>query len=126
MKKKYQVTSAELEILKVVWKLQEATFNQISEELANKVDWKRNTIQTLISRLVDKGTLIVDKINKKPYIYYADISEKDYKRYENKSFLNKLYNGSLNLMLSTFIEDDEISEEDLIKLQDLLKDKNRG
>lgn len=126
MKNKYKVTSAELEVLKVVWKLEEATFNQISQELCKKTNWKRNTIQTLISRLVNKGTLIADKVNKKSYIYYANINEKDYKMSENLSFINRLYNGSLNLMLSTFIEDNQISNDDLTKLKDLLNSKNKG
>lgn len=126
LKNKYKVTSAELEVLKVVWKLEEATFNQISQELCKKTNWKRNTIQTLISRLVNKGTLIADKVNKKSYIYYANINEKDYKMSENLSFINRLYNGSLNLMLSTFIEDNQISNDDLTKLKDLLNSKNKG
>lgn len=126
MKNKYKVTSAELEVLKVVWKLEEATFNQISQELCKKTNWKRNTIQTLISRLINKGTLIADKVNKKSYIYYANINEKDYKMSENLSFINRLYNGSLNLMLSTFIEDNQISNDDLTKLKDLLNSKNKG
>lgn len=126
LKNKYKVTSAELEVLKVVWKLEEATFNQISQELCKKTNWKRNTIQTLISRLINKGTLIADKVNKKSYIYYANINEKDYKMSENLSFINRLYNGSLNLMLSTFIEDNQISNDDLTKLKDLLNSKNKG
>ena len=121
MKGKFQVSEAELEVLKAIWSMEEATSSQIVEKLVNTTDWKPKTIQTLITRLVSKDAINVDKTNKKSYIYTPNISEEEYKKYANDSFLKKLYNGSVNLMISTFIKDNKLSKEDIEDLKKMLE-----
>lgn len=119
-----QITESELEVMKVLWKLNSATSAQIIEKLENQSDWKPKTIQTLITRLVAKEAIEVDKTNKKLYIYYPRISEEQYKSYANDSFLKKIYNGSINMMLSSFIKDKKLSKEDINDLKKLLEEDN--
>lgn len=123
MKGKFQVSEAELEVLKAIWSMEEATSSQIVEKLVNTTDWKPKTIQTLITRLVSKDAINVDKTNKKSYIYTPNISEEEYKKYANDSFLKKLYNGSVNLMISTFIKDNKLSKEDIADLKKMLEEE---
>lgn len=123
LKNKFQVTEAELEILKVIWKNKQTTSKEIVSELLTTTDWKSKTIHTLISRLVEKDIINVDKSNKKSYIYSPNVSEKEYKKVANESFLNKLYNGSVNLMLSTFIKENNLSKQDIQDLKVLLNDE---
>lgn len=123
LKNKFQVTESELEILKVIWKNKQTTSKEIVSELLTTTDWKSKTIHTLISRLVEKDIINVDKSNKKVYIYSPNVSEKEYKKVANESFLNKFYNGSVNLMLSTFIKENNLSKQDIQDLKDLLNDE---
>lgn len=113
MCKETKVTESELEILKVLWKLNKATTSEIVSKLTEKTSWSPRTIQTLISRLSSKEVLGVEKLNRKTYIYYPLISEEEYKNFANKSLLNKLYNGSLNLMLTSFINNTKLTENDI-------------
>lgn len=125
LKNKFQVSEAELEILKVIWKNKQTTSKEIVSELLTTTDWKSKTIHTLISRLVEKDIINVDKSNKKAYIYSPNVSEKEYKKVANESFINKLYNGSVNLMLSTFIKENNLSKQDIQDLKVLLNDENK-
>ena len=95
-----QISEAEIEVMKVLWEKGEATAKEIVNEIEKTNEWKPKTIQTLITRLVGKGAIKTDKINAKSYIYFANITKEEYQSYANKSFMKKLYNGSLNLMLS--------------------------
>lgn len=119
-----QISEAELEVMKVLWKINNGTSGQIIEILEQETDWKPKTIQTLITRLVSKEAIEVDKTNKKSYIYSPKISEKEYKEYANESFLKKLYNGSINLMLSSFIKERKLTKEDINDLKRLLEEEN--
>lgn len=121
MKNKFKVSESELEVLKIIWNKEECTSKEIAEELLNTTKWKEKTIQTLITRLVEKDIVNVDKSNKKPYLYSPNVSEKEYKKFANESFINKLYNGSLNLMLSTFIKEHKLSKKDIDNLKNLLE-----
>lgn len=121
MKNKLQVSESELEVLKVIWDKEISTSKEIVEILLKTTKWKVKTIQTLITRLVEKGVVNVDKANKKAYIYSPNVTEKEYKKFANESFVNKLYNGSLNLMISTFIKENKLSKNDIDDLRNLLE-----
>jgi BlaI family transcriptional regulator, penicillinase repressor len=118
-----QISEAELEVMKILWELQDATSTQVVERFAGTSDWKPKTIHTLITRLVTKEAVIAKKIDGKSYLYSPNISEDHYKSYANKSFLQKLYNGSLNLMLSSFIKEQKLSKEEIDKLKKLLDEE---
>ena len=88
MKNKFRVSESELEVLKVLWNNNPSTSSQIVGKLEHITDWKPKTIQTLINRLVSKEYIKVDKTNKKAYTYYANITEEEYKKDANESFLH--------------------------------------
>lgn len=115
-----KVSDAELEILKALWHMKQGTSSQVVEYLSGKTDWKPKTIQTLITRLTKKEILTVNKDSKKSYVYSPSISEDEYRKFANNSLLNKLYNGSVNSMLSTFIKNTSLSNEDIQSLKNLL------
>lgn len=118
-----QISEAELEVMKVLWEVKEATSTQIVEEFIGKSDWKPKTIHTLITRLVAKGAINASKIDGKSYNYSASISEEEYKSYANNSFLQKLYNGSINLMMASFIKDQKLSRKEMDELRKLLDEE---
>ncbi len=120
MKNMIQISESELEVMKILWNIKSGTSSQIIEKLSITTDWKPKTIQTLITRLVAKGALKVDKSNKKSYIYSPNISENEYKNLASSSFLEKLYNGSINMMVASFIKNKKMSKDDIEELKNLL------
>lgn len=115
-----QISESELEVMKVIWELGSATSSQIVEQLKKTTDWKPKTIQTLITRLASKEAIEVDKSNKKSYIYMPKISEEEYKSFASTSFIEKLYNGSINMMIASFIKNKKMSKDDIEELKNLL------
>lgn len=118
-----QISEAELEVMKILWELKSCTSTQIIDRLAEVSDWKPKTIHTLITRLVSKEAVTAAKIDGKSYIYTPNVSEEDYKRYANASFLHKLYNGSLNLMLASFIKEQKLSKKEIDELKRMLEEE---
>ncbi|PWJ48056.1 BlaI family transcriptional regulator, penicillinase repressor [Faecalicatena contorta] len=52
-----QISEAEFEIMKIVWKHAPISTNEITEKLTAAKTWSPKTMQTLIKRLVTKGVL---------------------------------------------------------------------
>ena len=52
------------------------------------------------------------------------ISENDYKAYANDSFLQKIYDGSINLMLASFVKENKISKADIESLKKMLDEES--
>jgi Predicted transcriptional regulator len=116
------ISDSEWKVMKVIWKKSPISGGEIVEELEADNDWSPKTIHTLIRRLVVKGAITANR-EKTYYSYYAAVSEDECVMEETKTFLEKCFNGSLNLMISNFIKDEKFSEEDIEELQELLNSK---
>ncbi len=120
---KLQITDAEFCVMKALWKNEPCTSNEIVKEVSKNQDWNDKTIRTLINRLISKGAVKAEKNTTKAYIYSSVISKKDYINAENDNFLNKLYGGSVKLMLASFVENNNFTDEEIQNLKDILEGK---
>ena len=127
MKTLPQISEAEFEVMKVIWKHAPISTNEITEKLTRTTKWSPKTIQTLIKRLVTKGALSYEK-QSRVFVYTPLIEEKEYIGQESHSFLERYYDGDITAMLSAYIEDDKLSESEIDTLRSLLAkgSKNRG
>lgn len=120
-----KITDAELEVLKIIWEKEKVTSFDIIEVLKKSKDWNESTIRTLINRLQKKGAIIPIEKNGKTYTYKANILQNEYVVEESKSFVKKLYNGSLQNMLLNFVKSKELSKEDLQNLINLIDEEEK-
>lgn len=122
--KKYEITDAELEIMKVLWKYGELTLNKIVEILSKNENKNKSTIKTLLYRLIEKESVKSITNKTKENTYKATINEEEYLKKANETFLEKLYNGSTNKLLLNFVEEKKISKKDLQDLLDLIESED--
>lgn len=120
-----QISEAEFEIMKVVWKYAPINTNEITQRLTRTTTWSPKTIQTLIKRLVTKGALTYEK-QSRVFVYTPLVKEKDYINQESHSFLKRFYGGNITAMLSAYIENGQLSEDELEKLRSLLSDSSKS
>ena len=127
MKTLPQISEAEFEVMKVIWKHAPISTNEITEKLTRTTKWSPKTIQTLIKRLVTKGALSYEK-QRRVFVYTPLIEEKEYIGQESHSFLERYYDGDITAMLSAYIKDDKLSESEIDTLRSLLAkgSKDRG
>ena len=119
MKALPQISEAEFEVMKVIWKHAPISTNEITDRLTQTTKWSPKTIQTLIKRLVTKGALSYEK-QSRVFVYTPLIEEREYIGQESHSFLERYYNGDITAMLSAYIEDDKLSESKIDALRSLL------
>lgn len=118
------ISDSEWKVMKVVWGKSPISASEIVEKLVADTGWNPKTIHTLIRRLVAKGAITAKK-EKTFYSYYAAVSEDECVKKETKTFLEKCFNGSFNMLISNFIKDEKLSEKDIDELQALLDTKKR-
>lgn len=123
MKENIQVSESEIEVMKLLWENGKMTSTQIVEELLKTTQWKSKTILTLINRLVKKGAVNAEKERGKAFWYTANINEDEYKQEQSNSLINKLFNGSISLMMSNFVKSNNISNEDIEELKRILESR---
>lgn len=118
-----QVSDYELELMKVIWANGgTALYMEIAAALSAKgMEWTKNTIVTLLSRLMDKGLLKANKIGHRNR-YTALVSEGEYQGVQTEQFLVKLYEGNAKGLVSTLIQKDLLTEDDYEELKRFWRD----
>lgn len=80
-----QISEAEFEVMKVVWKYAPINTNEITEKLVQTTNWSPKTIQTLINHLVSKKALTYEK-QSRVFVYTPLVKEDEYIRRESNTF----------------------------------------
>ena len=115
---KNNITESEYEIMKVLWKSNsKLTLGEIMGSLGDK--WARNTVGTLLGRLCEKDAVMAEKCGKSN-LYYAVMKENDYSMSETKSFLSKLYEGSIGNLVACLYENKELSKDEIESLRKII------
>lgn len=120
-----QISDAELDIMKIIWDYDNcALYAQIMEQLeVSGHTWKKNTVITLLSRLVEKGLLKTNKIGRRNE-YKAIITESEYQTSQMKTFVNKFYQGNVRDLVATLIQNEMLNEKDYEELSEFWKEGN--
>ncbi len=120
--KNISIGDAELEIMKVIWKANgPVTSLDIGKEVENR-GWKKTTIATFLTRLMEKGAISGEK-NGKLYYYTPLITEKEYRKSQTKNLIKSLYNGSVRDFAVAFFEEQKLSDDDIKELKAIFEDK---
>jgi len=118
-----KISNSEWRLMKILWDKSPITANEVVATLAETTEWKPKTVKTLLNRLVNKKALGFKKRGR-TYHYFPLVSKTDCTQAERRSFLARIYDGSLKPMLAAFIKDEELSTEDIEELKQILERKN--
>ena len=114
-----KLSDNDFEIMNIIWDEGEVPALEIAVCLAEKKGWKKPTVYTLIDRLIKKGA--IERIEP-DYVCKALINKEDVRTSETAGLLEKLYKGSAKLLVSGFIKEKQLSEEELRELRHLIDD----
>ena len=114
-----KLTASEWNILNCLWEYGPRTVLQIVEEMKRTVGWARSTTITTLSRMEAKGLVRREQANQgKPYI---PLVERDQAALvETHSFLDRVYQGSVGLMMSAMVKQEGLSQQQIAQLRVIL------
>jgi BlaI family penicillinase repressor len=117
-----QISESELEIMKILWENSPLLASKIITSLPNGMNWSDQTIKTFLNRLLKKRAIGYKKSGRS-YLYYPLISYDEYVKVENKSFLQRVYDGAVGMLFSKFLEEENLSEKEIEHLEKILEQK---
>ena len=92
--------------------------------LHQKVGWAKSTTITTLRRMEDKGLVTVEVHGRTKY--YTPALERDKAvRRETRSFLDRVYQGSVGLMVSAMASEKALSQEEIDALYAILKEAEK-
>ena len=122
MKKLPKISDSEWLVMRVFWSKSPLAAQEVFEQLDATTKWKPKTVKTLIDRLVKKGAVKYEKDGRR-YMYYPVVGRDEYVTKERHSFVRRVYGGIAIPMLAAFLEDAELSAEDISELKQILEQK---
>jgi len=114
------LTEQELEIMKVVWRLETATVRNVYEALLERRRIAYTTVMTMMNILETKGHL-KKRYEDRAYIYQPSQPQKQVIRSMVREFVNRVFNGSAEPLLAHLVEDRHLSESDLDEIRRTIK-----
>lgn len=115
------LTQAEWSVMERLWQSGPLTGREVVQHMEQSCGWSRSTTLTLLSRLEAKGALESIPAEKGPKVFSPILRREDAALGETKDFLDRVYQGSLSLMVSALTQKQALSREELDQLYELLK-----
>ena len=123
--KQINLTSAEWNVMECLWESGSITGREATEMLETKMGWNRSTTLTLLRRLEEKGAISSNSEGTKKR-FLPLISRDAAAIQETESFLERVYNGSVSMMLSAMTKKQALSKTEIDELYAMLKDMEGG
>jgi BlaI family penicillinase repressor len=122
MGSKYQISDAEWSIMKIIWSHERITANEIIEILSSDKEWAPKTVKSMLSRLLAKEIIGFIK-DGRSYKYYPLVSSEETIKDETKTFVEKVFDGSVSNLIANFVEHNKFTEEEIDALKQILEKK---
>ena len=117
---KINLSVSEWKLMNRLWDQAPLTIMELTAALREETGWTKNTVITMLSRLEAKGAVRhEDGVRAKQYFPVLD--RENAARAETESFLDKVYGGSLGLMMSAMVESRQLTEADIAELSAILE-----
>jgi len=118
--KRINLSDGEWNIMNVLWEGSPKTITQLTAILNESTGWSKHTVITMLGRMEAKGAVRYEKGDRAKHFYPA-VERTETVLSETESFLDKVYSGSLGLMLNTMVEKNSLSKEEIDELYAILK-----
>ena len=115
-----ELSGAEWNLMESLWEYSPKVGSQIVTDMAARTGWSRSTTLTMLRRMTEKG-LIACEDSGQMKTYAPLIEREEAVRKETENFLNRVYNGSISLLMSGFVERQRLTGKEIEELRQILK-----
>ena len=117
-----QISDAEWQVMKIVWMQGEQTSTDLIRVLAERFDWSKSTIQTLLARLVEKECLTRKKEGKS-FVYSALLTLDQSRDLLVQDIKDKVCSRRIKNLLADLIVECDFTQADLSDLEAVISEK---
>jgi BlaI family transcriptional regulator, penicillinase repressor len=116
------LTTQQLEIMKVVWRLGDATVRDVYEALRTQRTIAYTTVMTTMKTMEARGHL-KKRVHGRAFVYQAVEPQDSSLRKIVGDFLDRVFNGSTEPLLAHLVEEKRLSQRDLDKVARMIRNK---
>lgn len=117
---KIKIFDAEYRFMNIIWEHAPLTSTELVKLANEELGWKKSTTYTVIRRLSERGIL-----KNKNALVYPLIKQEQAMRTETKEHIDKVYDGSLKLFFTTFLQKERLTKEEIDELKRIVEQNEK-
>ncbi len=114
------LSDGEWKIMNVLWEKERGTITELTAALQEETGWDKHIIITMLNRMEKKGAIAYKKEGRAK-MFYPIVPRGKVSMQETRGFLQKVFRGSLGMMVNAMVEDQALSGEEIQELYDILE-----
>ena len=115
----HHLSAAQWSLMESLWESGSLTGREATEAMSKKIGWNRSTTLTLLRRMEEKG-FIGSTLEKGVKTYFPLLHREEAALKETESFLDRVYDGSISLLVSAMTHKRALPQEEIDQLYALL------
>ena len=124
MEKLTLLNHSEWQVMEQLWQSPH-TLMELVSLLGDTVGWSKSTVATMVRRMEEKGIIRYEEQGRTK-LFYPALSREDVAEHETQSLLQRAYNGSLGLLVSTMAQRNALTKADIDELYEILRKAEEG
>ena len=110
---------SELKVMNVLWTRGDTRAKEISDILKEEIGWNMNTTYTVIKKCIAKGAILRTEPH---FLCHAVIEKSQVQQAEAEELMDKLFDGSPELLFASLLSSKKLSEDQLQRLRQIVAD----
>lgn len=119
MNNEINISESEWTVMEYLWNNPMVTITEIRKALSS-TGWSDSTIKTLVRRLVSKNAVAIND-EAATFRYYPLISQQECRLKETKNFINRVYDGSVSMLVTNLAADSNLTDKETEELLALIE-----
>lgn len=119
-KQEIRVTNSEWYVMNCLWEESPRSLMQLVHLLGEQIGWSKSTCATMVRRMTEKGLIGYQERGKTKF-FFPKVKKEAVIVQETRDFLQRIYDGSVGMMMSALVKQNDLSKEDIRELQEILK-----
>ena len=115
------LTGLELKVMNLLWDKENAFVKELIEHWDDKPVPAYNTVSTVVRILQEKEFVDHESFGRS-HRYFPKVSREDYQKRLMKNVLNNVFAGSVTSMVSTLVDNQELSSDELDEIKKMIDD----
>ena len=111
---------SELKVMNLLWEKGDLTAKELSDYLLEEVGWNINTTYTIIKKCIKKHAIERTEPN---FLCHALITKHEVQELETNALIEKLFNGSSNLLFANLLKNKKLSDQQMKKLYEIIEEE---
>lgn len=124
MSKSIRIPPSEWVVMEVLWDESPLSAAEVAQRLPRESEWNVKVVRAFLDRLLQKNAVSRRKIHGM-YVFEPLVRREDSLRLESRSFLERFFQGNPISMISHFVENETLSEQEIERLKQLLDDRKQ-